>query len=222
MPTPAIRVVLADDHALFREALRQVLETSATITVVGQAADGHEAIRLVTELQPDVVLMDIQMPQTDGLRATQHIVTHAPTTQVVVLSMHEGDDYLSHAIRAGATSYLLKTSRAEEVIRAIEVAARGGATIDAALGSTLLREYQRRLEVPTTSERRLSERDAELLRLLAAGFTNRQMAEHLALAESTVKNCLSALFQTIGVRDRTQAALSAVAQGVATPPPGPR
>ncbi len=210
----SIRVVVADDHDLFREGLRQLLETIPSVQIVGEASDGQEAIRLVAESQPDVILMDINMPRVDGLRATEYIVKHYPETNVIVLTMYQDDEYAIHAIRAGAKSYLLKNSRSDEVIEAIHVAANGGSTIDAALAPALMREYHRLLtKTPTSNQRHLSDRESTLLRLLANGYNNRQIADQLDLAESTVKNNLSSLFQKIGVRDRTQAALYAISQG---------
>src|SRR5690606_9850851 len=138
-----VRVVVADDHDLFREGLRQLLETVPSVEIVGEAADGQQAIELVAKLDPDVVLMDINMPRMDGIRATEFIVKHYPRTAVVVLTMYQDDEYAIHAIRAGAKSYLLKNSRSEEVIEAIHVAASGGSTIDPALAPALMREYQR-------------------------------------------------------------------------------
>jgi DNA-binding NarL/FixJ family response regulator len=211
----SIRVVVADDHDLFREGLRQLLETIPSVEIVGEASDGQEAIRMVADVQPDVILMDINMPRVDGLRATEYIVKHYPETNVIVLTMYQDDEYAIHAIRAGAKSYLLKNSRSEEVIEAIHVAANGGSTIDAALAPALMREYHRLLtKTPSNNQRHLSDREATLLRLLANGFNNRQIADQLELAESTVKNNLSSLFQKIGVRDRTQAALYAISQGL--------
>ncbi|MBX6340839.1 MAG: response regulator transcription factor [Thermomicrobiaceae bacterium] len=219
MSTQIVRVVVADDHDLFREGLRQLLETVPTVEIVGEAADGQEAIKLVSELRPDVVLMDINMPRLDGIRATEYIVKHFPSTNIIVLTMFQDDEYAIHAIRAGAKSYLLKNSRSDEVVRAIHVAANGGSTIDAELAPALMREYQRLLtRTPTSAQRQLSEREVTLLRLLANGYNNRQIAEQLHLAESTVKNNLSALFQKVGVRDRTQAVLYAISQGIVPKP----
>ena len=214
MSEQSIRVVVADDHDLFREGLRQLLETIPSVQIVGEASDGQEAIRLVADVSPDVILMDINMPRVDGLRATEYIVKHYPETNVIVLTMYQDDEYAIHAIRAGAKSYLLKNSRSDEVIEAIHVAANGGSTIDAALAPALMREYHRLLtKTPNNNQSHLSDREATLLRLLANGYNNRQIADQLDLAESTVKNNLSSLFQKIGVRDRTQAALYAISQG---------
>ena len=214
MGEQSIRVVVADDHDLFREGLRQLLETIPSVQIVGEASDGQEAIRLVADVSPDVILMDINMPRVDGLRATEYIVKHYPETNVIVLTMYQDDEYAIHAIRAGAKSYLLKNSRSDEVIEAIHVAANGGSTIDAALAPALMREYHRLLtKTPSNNQSHLSDREATLLRLLANGYNNRQIADQLELAESTVKNNLSSLFQKIGVRDRTQAALYAISQG---------
>lgn len=217
-----VRLLIADDHDLFREGLRQLLETVPSVEVVGEASDGQEAIQLVAELQPDVVLMDINMPRVDGIRATEYIVRHYPDTNVVVLTMYQDDEYAIHAIRAGAKSYLLKNSRSDDVIRAIHVAASGGSTIDPTLAPALMREYQRLLSrSPNLAQEQLTQRELTLLRLLVSGMNNRQIAEELELAESTVKNNLSSLFQKIGVRDRTQAVLFAIQQGLVPRPTEP-
>jgi DNA-binding NarL/FixJ family response regulator len=214
-----IRVVVADDHDLFREGLRQLLETVPMIEIVGEACDGQEAIQLVMSYKPDVVLMDINMPRLDGIRATEYIVKNYPDTNVVVLTMYQDDEYAIHAVRAGAKSYLLKNTRSEEVIEAIKVAASGGATIDATMAPILMREYQRLLtRQPNEKEQLLSEREMTLLKHLAQGYSNKQIADNLSLAESTVKNNLSALFHKIGVRDRTQAVLYAISQGLVPRP----
>ncbi len=205
-----LTVVLADDHHLFREGLRQLLENTGEITVVGEAPNGEEAVRLARTLEPRVVLMDINMPVLDGIRATEAITRGCPRTNVIVLTMFWEDEYALQAVRAGAKGYLLKNAHSEEVIQAVKLAAAGGSTIDASLAPVLLREHQRDGE--------MTQRDLSLLRLLAAGYNNRQIANELNLAESTVKNNLSALFQKIGVRDRTQAVLYAFSEGLVSRP----
>lgn len=213
-----IRVLIVDDHDLFREGLRQLIETDPTIEVVGEAATGQEALRLVGQLSPDVVLMDINMPGMDGIRATEAIVHQHRSVHVVMLTMYDEEEYVLHAIRAGARSYLVKNSKPEELLRAIHVAAEGGAMIDPDLAPILMREYQRLLAKAPTRGQELSDRELAMLRLLAQGYSNRQIADALSLAESTVKNNLSALFQKLGVRDRTQAVIYAISHGLVPRP----
>ncbi len=213
-----IRVLIVDDHDLFREGLRQLIESDETIEVVGEAANGRAALRLVAELQPDVVLMDINMPGMDGIRATEAIVQQHRRVHVIMLTMYDDEEYVLHAIRAGARSYLVKNSKPEELLRAIHVAAEGGATIDPELAPILMREYQRLLAKTPSRGQELSDRELTMLRLLAQGYNNRQIADALNLAESTVKNNLSALFQKLGVRDRTQAVIYAISHGLVPRP----
>jgi DNA-binding NarL/FixJ family response regulator len=215
--------LLADDHQLLREGLRRLLELSGEVDVIGEAADGHEAVQLARELEPDVVLMDVSMPSVDGIRATEEVLRSSRRTSVIVLTMYGEDEYVIQAVRAGAKGYLLKTASSEEVIKAVRLAMSGGSTIDPSLAPVLLREYHRMVSrTPDDSQRdgALSQRDLTLLRLLAAGLSNRQIATELQLAESTVKNNLSALFQKIEVRDRTQAVLYAFGEGLVPRPVG--
>ena len=189
-----LKVLLADDHHLFREGLRQLLEATGEITVVGEASNGEEAIRFARQFEPRVVLMDINMPVVDGIRATEAVTRSCPNTSVIVLTMFWEDDYAIQAVRAGAKGYLLKNARSEEVIRAVRLAAAGGSAIDPSLAPVLLREYHRMLTRSPEDNHRdgaLNQRDLTLLRLLAAGYNNRQIANELSLAESTVKNSLS-------------------------------
>ncbi|MCS7256757.1 MAG: response regulator transcription factor [Thermomicrobium sp.] len=213
-----IRVLIVDDHDLFREGLRQLIETDETIEVVGEAASGQEALQLVEQLRPDVVLMDINMPGMDGIRATEAIAHQYRDVHVIMLTMYDDEEYVLHAIRAGARSYLVKNSKPDELLRAIHVAAEGGATIDPDLAPILMREYQRLLAKAPTRGQELSDRELTMLRLLAQGYSNKQIADALHLAESTVKNNLSALFQKLGVRDRTQAVIYAISHGLVPRP----
>jgi DNA-binding NarL/FixJ family response regulator len=219
--TGRLTVLLADDHHLFREGLRQILEHTGEVEVLGEAANGEEAIRLARELQPRVILMDINMPVVDGIRATEAVTRTCPNTNVIVLTMFWEDDYAIQAVRAGAKGYLLKNARSEDVIRAVRLAANGGSAIDPSLAPVLLKEYHRMLTrspEDTSRDGALTQRDVTLLRLLAAGCNNKDIARELSLAESTVKNNLSALFHKIGVRDRTQAVLYAFAEGLVPRP----
>ncbi len=210
-------VLLADDHHLFREGLRQMLEGSGEVDIVAEASDGEAAVRAARELQPRVVLIDIDIPRIDGIRATQAVTASCPNTGVIVLTLCWDENDAIQAVRAGAKGYLLKNAQAEDVLRAVRLAAAGGSAIDRSLAPVLLRESDRML--PHSPQGRgqgntLSRREITLLRLLAAGNTNRQIAAELGLAESTVKNNLSALFHKIGVRDRTQAVLFAFSAGL--------
>lgn len=214
-----LRIVIADDHDLFREGLKQLLESVEDLEVVGEASDGRQAVLLVEQQRPDVVLMDISMPEMDGIQATETIVQRGLNIPVIVLTMYADDEYAVSAIRAGAKGYLLKNSRSDEVINAIRLAAAGGSAIDPALGAVLMREFQRLLNrTPNESRQHLTSREQQFLELLVKGHNNRQIAVELELAESTVKNNLSALFQKIGVRDRTQAVLYAISNGLVSPP----
>lgn len=210
-----IRVVLADDHAVFRQGLRQLLELEPDIHVVGDAANGFDAVRVVRDLQPDVVLMDVSMPGIDGIAATRAILAERAGVAVVILTMFDEDEYAFQAIRAGARGYLLKTSRVQDVVEAVRVTHQGASSVDPALVPSLLREFHRLANNPgTPREERLSDRDLSLLRMLVDGKSNKEIARHLVLAESTVKNNLSLLFQKLGARDRTQAAVFAISRGV--------
>lgn len=211
----SIRVVIADDHGLFRKGLQQLLELEPDIAVVGDAASGLDAVRLVRELQPDVVLMDINMPGIDGIAATRAILAERPDVSIIILTMFQEEEYAFQAIRAGARGYLLKTAVVEDVIRAVRFASQGASIVDPTLVPNLLREFHRLSNNPGASrEERLTERDLALLRMLVAGKSNKEIARELVLAESTVKNNLSLLFQKLGARDRTQAAVIAISRGV--------
>jgi DNA-binding NarL/FixJ family response regulator len=210
-----LRVMLVDDHQVVVDGLRAILEQTNDIMVVAEASNGEDAVRLALEYRPQVVLMNIGMPGMDGIQVTEIIGRTLPQTQVVILTRHADPESVIEAFQAGARSYLLKHRRAEDVIRAIRLTASGGSTIDPVVAPTLLHEYHRRTlkrVPPSHNARDLSERDVTLLRLLSAGYNNRQIAAELELAESTVKNTLSVLVHKIGVRDRTQAMLFAISE----------
>lgn len=214
-----IRVLLVDDHALFRQGLRQLLEFEDDIKVVGDAGSGQEAQQLARQLRPDVILMDINMPDMDGITATRAILAERPDISVVILTMYREDDYAFQAVRAGARGYLLKNASAQDVVRAVRVTSQGASMVDPTLVPSLLREFHRLVNNPTaTRMERLSEREMTLLRMLVDGKSNKEIALELDLAESTVKNNLSLLFQKLGARDRTQAAVYAIARGLLPKP----
>jgi DNA-binding NarL/FixJ family response regulator len=214
-----IGVLLVDDHALFRQGLRQLLELEDDIEVIGDASNGAEALAMVRQLQPDVVLMDINMPDVDGITATRNILADRPETSVVILTMYREDDYAFQAVRAGARGYLLKNAGSQDVVRAVRVTSQGASMIDPTLVPSLLREFHRLVNNPTAPKvERLNEREMTLLRMLVDGKSNKEIAAELDLAESTVKNNLSLLFQKLGARDRTQAAVYALARGLLPKP----
>lgn len=211
-----IRVVLADDHRLFRLGLRRLLETEPDIQVLGEADDGLQVQRLVEELKPDVVLMDVSMAVVDGIAATREISRRWPDVRVVMCSMHGQEGHLFQALQAGAVGYVLKTAGSDQLLAAVRAAASGGAVIAPKLANKVLMEFRRmanKLGVDNGLGQ-LSDVDLQLLQLVASGFSNKEIASRLGFAESTVKNRLSAVFQTIGVADRTQAAIYAITQGL--------
>lgn len=214
---PALTVLIVDDHLLFRQGMRALLEHTNEVRVVGEAENGEDGIRLCRALQPNVVLMDLNLGNgMDGVQATRQILQESPQTNVVVLSTHYSEDYALPAMKAGAKSYLVKSTGVDNVLRAIKLAATGGSMIDPLLTPVIMSEY-RRMNGQRNERAKsggLSERDVALLKLLAAGYNNRQISDELSLAESTVKNNLSALFQKIDVRDRTQAVLYAIDSGL--------
>lgn len=214
-----IRLLLADDHNVLRQGMAQVLDAQPDIQVVAQAANGDEALRLVTEHRPHIVLMDINMPGLDGVAAARRITASFPETGVIILTMYRRDDYVFEAIKAGADGYLLKEVELEELLDAIRAVARGEAVIDSAIASRVLDEFRHprpfREEEETVPE--LAERDLEILRLLAQGLSNQEIADRLFIAEKTVRNRLSGIFQQLHLENRTQAALYAIQQGIAEP-----
>ncbi len=218
-----IRVVLVDDQDLVRAGFRVILGTEEGIEVVGEARNGAEAIDRVTALQPDVVLMDVQMPDVDGLEATRRILSPTPASdrpvKVVILTTFDREDYLFQALKAGASGFLLKNARPEDLIEAVRVVARG----DALLSPEVTRRVIERFSAPEPPPRphrpsELTEREYEVLVALARGATNAEIAEQLYVGETTVKTHVSRVLTKLGLRDRTQAVVYAYENGVVTPP----
>jgi DNA-binding NarL/FixJ family response regulator len=217
--TRGITVVLADDHVLFRQALRHLLEMEQDIRVVAETGDGATAIELVNEHRPDVVLLDISMPAMDGIVATAKLRAAYPTIGIVILTMFAEDTHIIRAIRAGANGYLLKNTESARVIDAIRAVARGQSILEPELVSKLLNEFRRLSDVGApTNVAGLTDRELELLRLVARGLSNKEIAHALELAESTIKNRLSILFEKLNVKDRTQAAIYAMSHGLISQP----
>ncbi len=212
MPEP-IRVLIVDDQRLMREGLRTLLELEPGIEVVGEAADGREALARYEESKPDVVLMDVRMPVMDGVEATRRLTESDPSAKVIILTTFDDDAYVFDGLRAGALGYLLKDVSGADLAEAIRTVAGGGALIEPSVARKVVKAFarlspQQRSTEPVLAEP-LSEREKEVLRLLAQGLSNREIAERLFLAEGTVKNYVTSILQKTGARDRTQAAILA-------------
>jgi NarL family two-component system response regulator LiaR len=212
----AIRVLIVDDHGVVREGLRAYLELEPDIHVVGEARDGQDAVRRAVELHPDVVLMDLVMPNMDGIAATMRIKEQLPATHVIVLTSFLDDDRVVPAIRAGATSYLLKDVAAADLARAIRAARAGQAQLHPEVAKRLMQQ----VTTPRKPEAgaQLTDREREVLRLLAECRSNKEIARSLVVSERTVKGHVSNILGKLGLQDRTQAALYAVRNGLSQEP----
>jgi NarL family two-component system response regulator LiaR len=199
-----IRVLIVDDHNVVRQGLRFLLQHEPDIEVVGDCPDGESAVRAVEDLVPTVVLLDLQMPGLDGITALRQLKARSPATQVIVLTSHQGDDLVLDAVRAGATSYLLKTAGVEEVVRAVHAAARGESILDPSVAARVLQEMRGRDRQPLDQ---LSPREVEVLRALARGRSNKEIATALGIGEETVKTHVSNILSKLHLADRTQAAI---------------
>lgn len=208
-----ISVLLVDDQALFREGLHTLLSIWPDIEVVGEAANGEEAIEQAQALQPDVVLMDLRMPVLDGAAATRRLHALQPESRVIVLTTFDDDEHIFEGLRAGAVGYLLKDVSSEKLVEAIRATARGDSFLQPSIAARVVAEFTRLNEAPHAPnqalEEPLSERELEILELLATGASNKEIAAQLFIAEGTVKNHVTNILGKLGVRDRTQAALKA-------------
>lgn len=218
-PVDAIRVIICDDHALFRRGLTMVLESEEGIEVVGEAEDGAEAIRQAESLAPDVVLMDVRMPRISGIEAAATIAASAPSSKILMLTVSDEEDDLYEAIKAGAAGYLLKEISIEEVATAIRAVVSGQSLISPSMASKLLSEFtnlakkaDERQSVPTP---RLTDRELEVLELVAQGLRNADVARRLVLSERTVAHHVSSILRKLGVRSRAEATAEAFRLGLA-------
>lgn len=211
-----IRLMLADDHRMLREGLRRSMAEQG-FDMVGEARDGAEAVELARVLQPDVILMDVTMPELDGVEATRRIRSALPHVKVVMLTMHADQDVLASAIRAGASGYLVKDCSTEEIAEAVRMTARGDTIISPRLAASMLDEV-RRIDRPVAGapdeERVVTRREEEVLQLIADGCSTPEVAERLYISQKTVKNHLASIYQKLDARDRTQAVLQAVRMGI--------
>jgi DNA-binding NarL/FixJ family response regulator len=208
-----IRLLLADDHRMLREGLRRTLEEEG-LDVVGEAADGEEALRLAAKLRPDVVLMDVTMPVLDGVEATRQLHEHLPDIPVVILTMHADREVLARAIRAGAAGYLVKDCSTDEVVRTVRLAASGETALSPELAASMLAEAQRADTPAEELEPIISKREEEVLQLVADGLSTSEVAAKLYISIKTVKNHLASIYEKLDSRDRTQAVLRAVRMGI--------
>lgn len=209
-----LRVVLVEDQLLMRQGLKAIIEAEPDIEVVGEASTGTEAVRLVRQLCPDVVLMDISLPMLDGIGATRQVVERCPQTAVLILTMHDRDEYVLAAVKAGARGYLLKDAPARDVIAAIRNAASGGAWLHPSVARFLLDVVARGRQNELRHEQTLTDREREVLRLVARGARNRDVARALAMSEKTVKQHVTNIFRKLGVTSRSQVAVYAIEHGL--------
>jgi len=205
-----MRVLIADDHAVVRQGLRTFLELQDDIEIVGEAADGEEAVRRATELVPDVVVMDLVMPRLDGIGAIREIRAASPSTRVIVLTSFADDDKVFAAVKAGAAGYLLKDASPQELGEAIRTVYRGEALLHPMVAAKLMQEFAQTGERRRASPDALTEREMDVLREIARGRSNKEIARELGVAEKTVKTHVSNILQKLHLADRTQAALYAV------------
>lgn len=213
------RLLLCDDHAMFRQGLKSILETEPGFRVIGEAATGREAVRHALETQPDVILMDIQMPELDGVAATKAILSEWTEAKVIILTMYRQDKYVFEAIKVGARGYMLKDADADDLIGSIRAVAAGETLLDAEMAASILDEFHKLGQLAENEEHRLSgltSREEDILRHLARGSSNQAIAASLGVSEKTVRNRLSEIFSKLRLNNRTQAALYALREGIAT------
>jgi DNA-binding NarL/FixJ family response regulator len=212
------RLVIVDDHELTREGLRSMLSRERGLEVIGEAATGREAVSLCRRLRPDLVLMDVRMPELDGLAATRAIKEEHPRIGVIIVTMHEDPDYLFEALKAGAAGYLLKGASRREIVTAVRQVLRGESLLQPDLATQLLRRLASDARAqPAPPQVDLTARELDVLRLLAGGQTNREIARSLVVSLSTVKSHVEHIIRKLDVSDRTQAAVRAIALGLVNP-----
>ncbi len=209
-----IRVLLVDDHSMVRIGLKAYLTTLADIRVVGEAASGQEAVQLAGQLTPDVILMDLIMPGMDGVEATRQVRKASPATQVIVLTSYHEDEHIFPAIRAGALSYVLKDIDPDDLAKAIRHAAEGEAVINPRVASRLVKDLHGRKEPVVNPFHELTDREMDVLRQIAAGKSNQEIADALVISEKTVKTHITNILNKLHLSDRTQAAVYAWQEGI--------
>lgn len=212
-----IKLIIVDDHKLFREGIKALLTVTDDIEIVGEAEDGATALKKIRELEPDVVLMDINMPGLNGIRVTEQILAQHPQTRIIMLTMLEDDASIFHAMRAGARGYLLKGAEPEEVLSVIRAVAEGQALFGPAIATRLMQYFKELSAKPSVSDSlfpELTDRELELLRLIAQGLNNQEIAQKLVLSPKTVRNHITNIFSKLQVADRAQAIVRAREAGL--------
>jgi DNA-binding NarL/FixJ family response regulator len=215
METSLIRILVVDDHTLFREGVNAIFSTVPDVRVVGEASNGVEAVSLANSIQPDVILMDIQMPQLNGIEATRRILHTSPKIGIIVLTMYEDDDSVFSAMRAGARGYILKGADQEELLRAVRAVASGEALFGPAIATRMMTYFSSaKINSAIEAFPELTEREREVLDLIANGSNNNQIANQLSISPKTVRNHVSNIFNKLQVADRAQAIIKAREQGL--------
>jgi DNA-binding NarL/FixJ family response regulator len=212
-----ISIIIVDDHDVVRQGLRGYLETQPDFTVIGEADSGETALELVSELVPDIILMDLLMPQMDGVEATRCVKKISPRTQIVVLSSYHQDEYIFPALKAGAISYLLKDVKMEDLAIAVRQAAHGETSLHPRVAARVVQEIQGSKETPFNPFTELTDREFEVLKLIANGLSNKQIAERIVISENTVRGYVSNILSKLQLADRTQAAVYAWREGIMRP-----
>jgi DNA-binding NarL/FixJ family response regulator len=207
------RVLLADDQTLFRTGLARLLSEDGRVEIIGQAVDGADAVKQAAKLKPDVVLMDLKMPNVDGIEATRQIIEADPAIRVLILTTFETDNHVIQALKAGASGYVLKDSLAEAIVSSIHAVASGERVMAGAVANRVL-EMLTGTSTPKEFYDGLTVREVEILRLLATGMANKQIAYRLKISEKTVRNHVSNTYEKLGIYDRSQAVLYAVRKGL--------
>lgn len=214
-----IRLVLADDHAVVRSGTRELLEQQPDFNIVGEASNGEEAVRLVGELMPDVVVMDVRMPKMSGVEATREIKSTYPTVRILVLTAHDDDEYVFALLQAGANGYLLKTAEIEELVRAIRAVAAGQTALAPEVTGKVVAQFASGKSLPDMQTETqetydgLTERELDILRLVGKGLSNKQIGKQLYISDRTVQAHLSNIFSKLNVSSRTEAVMYAVRKG---------
>jgi len=225
VPAPSVKIVVADDHEVVRAGFAALLDTQPDFTVVGTASDGAEAVKVSRELRPDVVLMDVRMPGTDGIEATRQLTAGADGPHVIILTTFDLDEYVYDALCAGASGFLLKDVTGERLFDAVRVVAAGEALLAPAVTRRLISEFARLRPTAPASPAAVSEltpRETEVLRLLAEGLSNPEIADRLVITEETVKTHVSRVLHKLALRDRAQAVVLAYESGLVRPGSSPR